>query len=340
MLDLERRVLVPHRAPGRPALPSPPPTGAPFYTLGGTTMGTTWSVKLLLAPPATIGATRAAIEAALAQVIDEMSQWEPGSAISRFNRAPAGTWHRLPPGFLRVLDHGLALAGDTDGAYDPTIGALVDLWGFGPAGRRQAPPEGDAIAHALGEIRARGGWARLRRDGDRALQPGAARLDFSSIAKGYAVDLVSARLSALGIANHLVEIGGELRGEGVKSDLQPWWIALEEPLGAGRDTVVALHGLAVATSGDARRFVERDGRRFGHTLDPRTGSAIDDRVAAVTVLAPDCMTADALATALTVLGPEAGLAFAARRGIAARFLLRTAKRPEELVTPAFARMMD
>lgn len=336
MLASERRVLV----PPRPALLPPPPARAPLHALCGATMGTTWSVKLLLPQGVTVDAARGEVEAALAQVIAAMSQWEPASDLSRYNRAPAGTWHVLPAHFRRVLDHALDLAGDTDGAYDPTIGALVDLWGFGPGGPRVSPPAAAAIAAAMAPIRAQGGWARVARDGERVLQPGAARLDFSSIAKGYAVDLVCERLAGLGVHCHLVEIGGELRGEGVKRDLQPWWVALEEPLGAARETVVALHGLAVATSGDARRFFDLGGRRYGHTLDPRTGRPVDDRVAAVTVLARDCMTADAQATALTVLGPEAGMAYATKRHIAARFILRTAKRPEELVTPAFALMME
>lgn len=338
----ERRVLVPtldaaHLAPRR----DPAPASA-LLALGGQTMGTTWTAKLLLPGTVALVAVRAAIDAALARVIAQMSQWEGGSDLSRYNRAAAGTWHVLPPDFRHVLDGALATARDTDGAYDPTIGALVDLWGFGTGQRRQSPPSADEIARVLDAIRAEGGWQRVAIDGDRVLQPGAVRLDFSSIAKGHAVDLVSQGLTALGVPNHLVEIGGELRGEGMKLDRQPWWVALEEPLGAQRDTVVALHGLSIATSGDARRFFDLGGRRYGHTLDPRTGYPVDDRVAAVTVLARDCMTADALATALTVLAPEAGMAHAIRRNIAARFLLRsrTAKRPEELVSPAFAQMME
>lgn len=338
----ERRVLVPtldppHLAPRGASAPA-----SALLALGGQTMGTTWTAKLMLPGTVALAAVRAAIDAALARVIAQMSQWEAGSDLSRYNRAAAGIWHVLPPDFRHVLDGALSTARDTAGAYDPTIGALVDLWGFGPVQRRQAPPDADEIGRVLEAIRAEGGWQRVAIDGDRVLQPGAVQLDFSSIAKGHAVDLVSQGLTAIGAPDHLVEIGGELRGEGMKPDRQPWWVALEEPLGAQRDTVVALHGLAIATSGDARRFFDLGGRRYGHTLDPRTGHPVDDRVAAVTVLARDCMTADALATALTVLGPEAGMAYAIRRDIAARFVLRsrTAKRPEELVSPAFAQMME
>ncbi len=337
-----RRVLVPlmdstHLAP-RPA----PAQASALLALGGETMGTTWSAKLLLPAAVPLPAVRAAVGDALARVIAQMSQWEEESDLSRYNRAAAGTWHVLPPDFRHVLDGALATARDTGGAYDPTVGALVDLWGFGPGRRRQAPPDAGDVGRVLDDIRAQGGWQRVAVDGDRVKQPGAVQLDFSSIAKGHAVDLVSQGLTSIGAPDHLVEIGGELRGEGMKPDRQPWWVALEEPLGAQRDTVVALHGLAIATSGDARRFFDLGGRRYGHTLDPRTGHPVDDRVAAVTVLARDCMTADALATALTVLGPEAGMAYAIRRDIAARFILRsrTAKRPEELVSPAFAQMME
>jgi FAD:protein FMN transferase len=346
MTVAERRVLVPPLDPTHLAQPAVPSGPQPLLALGGETMGTTWSTKLALPDTVSLPAVCAAIGDALARVIAQMSQWEAESDLSRYNRAAPGTWHAIPAAFRQVLDGALATARDTGGAYDPTIGALVDLWGFGPAPRRKAPPDADAIADAIADIRARGGWQRVAIDGDRVKQPGAVRLDLSSIAKGYAVDLVSQELVALGVRDHLVEIGGELRGEGVKPGRQPWWVALEEPFGAARDTVVALHGLSVATSGDARRFFDLGGRRYGHTLDPRTGYPVDDRVAAVTVLARDCMTADAQATALTVLGPEAGMAYAIRRDIAARFLLRpparpgAAKRPEELVSPAFAQMME
>lgn len=336
--DVARRVLVPRVL--APLARPPGPQAACILT--GQSMGTTWTVTLALPGAVSPASARTAIESTLAQVVAEMSQWQADSDVSRFNRAPAGSWQAAPAGFRHVLAAALATARDTGGAYDPTIGRLVDLWGFGPGPPRRSPPGPVAIGSVLDSIRSAGGWQRIAIQGGRAWQPGAAQLDFSSIAKGYAVDLVSARLAAMGIASHLVEIGGELRGVGVRPDRQPWWVALEEPLGATRETLVALHGIAVATSGDARRFFVRDGRRYGHTLDPRTGYPVDDRVAAVTVLAQDCMTADAQATALTVLGPEAGMAYAIRRDIAARFVLRSraAKRPEELVSPAFAAMME
>jgi thiamine biosynthesis lipoprotein len=302
--------------------------------LQGATMGTTWSVKLVAARGLHPAEIRGGIEARLDRVVAQMSTWEPDSDLSRFNRAPAGSWHALPDECLTVLAHALEVAGDTGGAYDPTVGALVDLWGFGPAQRRHTRPRADAIAAA----RARTGWAHLTLDARarRVRQPGGVSVDLSSIAKGFAVDQVAAHLRGLGVASYLVEIGGELRGHGAKPDGTPWWVALERP----GDMIVALHGLSVATSGDYRRFFEDGGRSYSHTIDPRTGCPVDHGLASVTVLHPECMIADALATGLTVLGPAAGLAYARRRGLAALFIGRGLRGIEERMTPSFAAMLE
>lgn len=302
-------------------------------------MGTSWAARLVVADDAGLSGLRDVIARALAGVVAEMSDWEPGSAISRFNRAPAGSWHDLPPAFFTVLDHALALAAATDGAYDPTAGRLVDLWGFGPAPALGLPPRDADIAAAQATM----GWQRIALDPARraALQPGGLRLDLSSIAKGYGVDAAAAALRAAGVENFLVEVGGELIGAGVKPDRTPWWVEIEAPPGATMVPIVAaLHGLAVATSGNYRRFVDIGGERFAHTLDPRTGRPVDNGLTSVTVLHPSCMSADAMATALTVLGPDAGLAFASRRGVAAHFLVERDGGVIERITPAFGAMLD
>jgi FAD:protein FMN transferase len=330
-----RRVLVPLDV--SPALRLRAPHAA-VLSLGGETMGTTWSVQAV-APRADARSLRSAIEHVLDGVIAEMSTWVADSHISRFNRASPGTWHLLPRDFAEVLRFGLRLAADTDGAYDPTIGALVDLWGFGPRGRSEPIPNEEAIASARSQC----GWRRVTLDlAGRALQPGGIRLDLASIAKGFAVDKVSAGLISRGIVDHLVEIGGELVGSGTKPDGSPWWVALEEARhgeARGRETIVALHDLAIATSGDSQRFVEVGERRLSHTLDPRTGTPVSERLAAVTVLHRRCVCADALATALLVLGPEAACKFAVERNLAARFLLRRGAESEERMTPAMAAML-
>jgi thiamine biosynthesis lipoprotein len=169
-----------------------------------------------------------------------------------------------------------------------------------------------------------GATPQLDRKGRRLLQPGSALLDFSSIAKGYGVDRLAACLERLGVRHYLVEVGGELRGAGMKPDGEPWWVEIEGVPDAAScpQAVVALHGLAIATSGDYRSFYEHARRRVSHTLDPRSGQPIANGVASCTVVAGTCMAADALSTALSVMGAEAGIAFADARGIAVRYLVR------------------
>jgi thiamine biosynthesis lipoprotein len=249
-----RAVLVPLDVD--PVLPDP---ASRPHSLAGTAMGTGWSARLLLPPGARHGLERdlrGALQRELDGIVAQMSHWEADSLLSRYNRAPGDTWHALPPQFFAVMDYALGVFEDTGGACDPAAGALVNLWGFGPAGRYDQAgfyaPAGDAIAAAL--ERRRAAQPRLDRVGRRLYQPGGAILDLSSVAKGYAVDCLAQRLEALGVRHYLAEAGGELRGAGVKPDGQPWWVELEGvPDAAGSSvmqSVVALHGLAVATSGD------------------------------------------------------------------------------------------
>jgi thiamine biosynthesis lipoprotein len=212
----------------------------------------------------------------------------------------------------------------------------VNLWGFGPLGRSETRPEADALTAAKG----RAGWQQLAWHDGRLLQPGGATLDLSAIAKGFGVDQVSRLLQERGFENHLVEVGGELRGSGIRADGQPWWVELQAPssaVGLG-DTRIALHGLSVATSGDYLRFFMDDGVRRSHTIDPRTGEPVAHGLASVSVLHAECMLADALSTALTVLGAVDGMAFARRHDIAALFVERRGEGFAESMSPAFEAM--
>lgn len=313
--------------------------------LQGRTMGTAWSVKTG-GGDVPRDVLHAQIQRRLDALDRQMSHWDGASTLCAFNRLDAGQWLELPAEFFTVLSAALALAETSGGACDPTIGALVNLWGFGPGAPRTAPPDAAAI-HAARE---RGGWEKLQLDPATrcARQPGGMLLDLSCIAKGYAVDQVTELLEDLGIPHYLVEVGGELRGAGCKSDGMPWWVELDldldlelEPVhDAAPRTMVALHQLAVATSGDSHRHFEHQGVRYAHTLDPRSGHPVPSRIAAVTVLHPSGMQADALATALTVLGPDQGLAFAERHGIAALFRLRGEHGAEERLSRAAAAMLE
>lgn len=286
-------------------------------------MGTSWSVRFAAPAGCDPGTVEAEILARLDGIIVEMSHWRADSLISAYNRAEPGTWHSLPEDFHAVASTALDIAARSDGAFDPTIGRLVDLAGYGPD---PALRNDDAAPLAL--ARETAGWRRLRLRDDRLLQPGGLALDFSGIAKGHAVDAVADTLAALGIAHALVEIGGELVGRGVRPDGDPWWVDLENPPDIALPRLrIALHGIAVATSGDYRRG--------GHSIDPRTGRSIHNGVRSVSVIHRSAMLADAWATALTVAGAETGLALASRERIAARIVT-----DREWLTPALVEMLE
>lgn len=319
--EAERPALVP-----RLVRVKPPTPGGTVHTLSGQTMGTTWTAKWVGAAGLDRRAVGTTIQRELQIVIDQMSSWEPASTVCTFAQADAGTWVPIADALRSVLQAALQVAAASGGAFDPTAAPLVDLWGFGPTpGFDQVgfkPPSAAAIAHA----HARCGWRRLALGPAGAWQAGGVQLDLSAIAKGHAVDRICERLLELGHDSVLVEIGGELRGHGVKPDGQPWWVAIEQPPGGtGPAPVVAAHDLAIATAGDYRRcWRSADGRLCSHTIDPRSGRPIEHGMASVTVLHPHCMWADAWSTALMVLGLDAGLALAEQHRLAAHLVARDA----------------
>jgi thiamine biosynthesis lipoprotein len=313
----------------------------PVQALHGQTMGTTWSVQFHTGTRIDLHALHDSVQACLDRVVAQMSTWEAESDIRRYNRSAGGEWFPLPDEFHHVLAAALDVAAASDGAYDPTVSPLVAAWGFGADAGARAVPRQDELQAA----RARVGWHRLSLDvgTQRLLQPGDVALDLSAIAKGYGVDEVAALLRRRGIPAALVEVGGELYGYGTKPDGQPWRVLVESSPDEEADSheleprVLLLDGIAVATSGDRWHGFEQEGRRYSHTIDPRTGEPVAHAAAAVTVVAGDAMHADAWATALTVMGAEQGHAFALQRGLAARFLQRTRTGLRETLTPAFER---
>jgi thiamine biosynthesis lipoprotein len=334
-----RRVLIPKTLQ---TLPPQLPSGEQ-HTLTGQAMGTTWTVRFVNSQQQSEDFVRTLIQRELDLVVAQMSTWQEDSNLSIFNRADANTWHTLPAAFFTVLDCALKLAAETEGAFDPTIGAVVNLWGFGPDGQCTSPPDAVEFKKAHSDC----GWQKLQLDREnlQALQPGNVYVDFSGIAKGYSVDRIAHAFQQAGIANYLIEVGGELSGTGIKPDGQPWWIALETPPEASPviESIVALHGMAVATSGDYRRYFDHQGHRYAHTIDPRTGFPIDrasNALASVTVLHAECMVADALATAFTVMGTQAALAYATQKDIAALFIEHKAQGIEEHLSPKLMAMLE
>ncbi len=301
------------------------PTPGPYAVFSGATMGTTWTVKVAsehLSPNdhREIGQ---AIEAALDDVNGAMSTWDPESEISRFNAARSVSATPLSPQTLRVLRAAREISRLTGGGFDVTVGPLVKAWGFGGA----EPPEVAPSPADLKALKARVGFEKLILDEDgaaRKLHP-ELEVDLSAIAKGHGVDRVAMALEGLGHRAYLVEVGGEIRAAGRKLDGKRWRVAIEQPSEGMRTVhrVLDLDDIAMATSGDYRNYYEDErGRRISHTIDPRTAQPIRHALASVTVLHPSAMMADGLATALNVMGPEAGYSLAEREGLAAHFIVR------------------
>lgn len=312
------------------------------WTISGETMGTTFAVTVVSIPGAREARARpeasarslvpverrvdrpavaAAVRSVLERIEGRMSHYRPESELSRFNRARTTEPRPMSPETLGVVAEALAVSRASGGAFDVTVGPLVDAWGFGPGGRALAAPDRLVLA----ELRARVGAGLLEPD----LAAGTLRkrrpdivVDLSAIAKGYAVDAVSALLDEIGFEDHLVEIGGELRGAGTNEEGAPWRVAIERPVPGvpAAQRIVPLTNAAVATAGDYRNFYDLEGARVSHTVDPRTGRPVAHGLLSVSVIAERCALADARSTALNVLGPEEGYALAVEQEWAALFV--------------------
>ncbi len=311
-----------------------PPEPLTLHRFSGPTMGTTWTVACGLPEDATDLPLDLMIQAAVGQVDDHMSTWKPDSPLSRFNRTDPGDWVAVPADLAFVVHSALAISRDTGGAFDVTVGGAVDLWGFGPKGGTGTVPQGQAVV----------GYQHLqaRLDPPALRKTARVSVDLSGIAKGYGVDQIARVLMSCGIDRFLVTLDGEARARGVRPDGQPWTLAIEAPIPGGREAwdILTLRGGSVATSGDYRHFFQADGHSYSHTIDAATGAPVDSPIVSVTVLRDDCMMADAWATALTVMGPEKGMAMAEARHIPALFLLRSKDGLIDLPSPTFRQLWD
>lgn len=310
--------------------------GAPVEEFGGPTMGSHYSLKYVAgaATPAQ-PEVRQALEEILLEVDRQMSTWRPDSAVSHFNQLPAGSCQIMPAPVLELVRFGGQLSRASGGAFDLTLQPLLDLWGFGPQSRVSWVPSAEQIAAA----RALTGYQHLRIEGEQLCKDVAVQLDLDSIAAGYAVDRIGARLGEQGIASYLLNVTGELKVQGRKPDGSAWQVALEVPRDDRQvaQQVLALDGQGVSTSGDYRNYFEQDGQRYAHTFDPHTGAPVRHDLAAVTVIDPSALRADGLSTLLMVLGGERGLAYAEQAGIAALFVRRRGQAFVSYPSSAFAR---
>ena len=293
-----------------------PALASETHLLSGRAFGTSWQVRLCgKADPEALARELAGM---LARIDLAMSPFRPDSTITRFNTAPAGR-HDVGPDFATVTSEALRIAALTSGAFDPSVGPAVSRFGFGPIhGERAGGVSGFAVD----------GLA-LSKSRDQLT------LDLCGIAKGYALDLMADLVVAAGADDFVAELGGEVLAQGRDIEAKPWRIGISDPLVGGIHAIVDARGLALATSGDAINVYTVGGRRYSHIIDPGTDEPLVSEVASVSVFAARAMTADALATALMVMGPDKGLAFAEAHDIPVLYLLRTPTGLREISSRAF-----
>lgn len=316
-----------------------PAGAAAGQRFSGQTMGSAFTVRLAGAhlPESRLQGLQAEVQAALDAVDQRMSLYRADSELSRFNAHTPGTPFEMSGELMHVMQGAQRVAALSEGAFDVTVAPLVLAWGFGPDTRQGVP---DAALRA--ELQARTGWHRLKLDPASRLahkHHPALQADLGGIAKGYGVDRAAQVLQAAGVEHFMVEVGGEVRTAGLNQQGRAWQIGIEEPDAVPQRArlVLPLSGRAMATSGDYRNWFQDGNRRYSHEIDPRSAEPIAHGLASVTVVADDCMQADAWATALIVTGPQRGLALARSQGLAAHFIVRDADgRLQDLSSPAFA----
>ena len=303
-------------------------------------MGTTFNVTLVAPTPDTdLDKLQSRIHDRLEHIENIASTYRDDSEVSRFNAETSTDWERVIPEFCRMVMAANEVSFMTQGAFDITVGPLVNLWGFGPENQEYELPTDEEITAAQANV----GYEMLETDCDHSVMRKASAaiyIDLSGWAKGYAVDQIAQLLDEQGLTNYLVEIGGELRARGHNAEQSKFAIAIEKPLqdNTMEYDVVHLSDVSVASSGDYRNFFEHDGKRYSHSIDPRTGRPVSGELAGVTVISTKTAYADAVATAFLVLGPEDGHALAEKLRIAAYFLVRTETGIEEKTTSQFEQL--
>ncbi len=310
------------------------------YHITGPTMGTTFSVKVLPKANEEEGASEhiaRVVKQQLDLVNALMSTYQDDSELSRFNQWASTEPFELSEETFHVLQLAHTISEATNGAFDVTVGPLVNAWGFGPAGYAVEPPSPEALE----ALHQRVGFTKIELDegnqAARKLQPDV-YADLSAIAKGFGVDCVYEALRDLGYENLMVEVGGEVRAAGHNDRGTPWQIAIEKPVTEERaiERIIPLDGVALATSGDYRNYMEQDGARLSHIIDPRTNRPIAHKLASASVIHKECAVADGYATAMMVLGAEEGYEVAVREGLAVLFIIRADDGTfTERATPAF-----
>lgn len=321
------------------ACESPPPDPTVRFT--GSTMGTSYDLKLVpVAGQVVAPHFQSQVEALLARINQTMSTYDPGSELSRFNRHPSTDWVAVSPELQQIVTEALRVSELSSGAFDVTVGPLVNLWGFGPEPHRDQVPTDTEIAQARERV---GYWRLQAREEPPALKKERPDLyvDLSAIAKGYGVDQLAALAETVGIQNYLMSIGGEIRAKGHNGRGQPWTIAIEKPVVGQRavERLIRLGDHSISTSGDYRNFFEQNGQRYSHIINPHTGRPIRQTLASVTVISDQSMIADATATTLMAAGSESGFQLATNHHLAAFFIIISPEGFQERYTPEFEKYL-
>ncbi|MFT5209148.1 MAG: thiamine biosynthesis lipoprotein [Flavobacterium sp.] len=294
--------------------------------LTGSTMGTTYSIKISDAIEDT-EVLQNQIDALLLRINNLMSTYISDSELSKFNQSEMDIPFSLSTENVEVFAMAEKIHEQSKGQFDVTIGPLVNLWGFGPKKTEMLVPGNEEIETAKNSV----GMQYLQISSDRVSKTKAVYVDLSAIAKGYGVDMIAELLNRKGIENYLVEIGGELRAKGVNDQGRYWRIAIEKPDVMQRIPYKSLElkNLGMATSGDYRNYFEVDGSRYSHTISPISGRPITHNVASVTVIDPSTAMADGYATAINVMGVDAGMKMSEELNLAVLMIIKTENGFEE-----------
>ncbi|WP_205647150.1 FAD:protein FMN transferase [Aeromonas jandaei] len=305
----------------------------------GKTMGTYFVVTLSDPFPGGEPALKSEVENLLARMNSEISTYDPDSLISRFNKGPANTPFVIPAAMAQIVRQGIDAGHLTNGKLDVTVGPLVNLWGFGPDKRPVKRPDEAAIAAARHKVGI--DKLTLTPQGDHFLLEKSIPelyLDLSTLGEGAASDEIAALLESKGVNNYLIEVAGAVRSKGHNSKGSPWRVAIVEPSdqpGAFSDIVIP-NGMALSTAGSYRNYYELDGQRYSHIIDPATGQPITHKLVSASVITPTALEADALDTALMVMGPTEAMAFAKQHKLAVYLIVKTDKGFKATHTPQFA----